>query len=171
MAEAEPSDEGSEYSDVSDDSTGLLSISETEDLCNIHYSREATVAAFEDYFEFLTAMYMDPAVIQTPPEGGWPQITVESMRPLGKTDEVVDLLRHLPYIRQDTDDGIQGMCWKPFGLHAAYRSHSRWLVCLVQLGTEGLTDWRRRWRLPRRPFSYSFPRCWSFDDSRCRNVP
>ncbi|QIW97290.1 hypothetical protein AMS68_002808 [Peltaster fructicola] len=33
-----------------------------------------------------------------PPNGGWPDITPELFKPLGKTIEVVELLAHMPYI-------------------------------------------------------------------------
>ncbi|PPJ57883.1 hypothetical protein CBER1_00202 [Cercospora berteroae] len=78
---------------------GLLSISETQDLCNISYSREATIAAFKDYFLFLTKLYLNPEQIAFPPEEGWEEITITNMQPLGKTDEVIELLQHLPYIK------------------------------------------------------------------------
>lgn len=79
--------------------SGLLSISETLDLCNISYSREATIAAFKEYFLFLTELYLDPEQIVFPPEEGWEEITITNMQPLGKTDKVIELLRHLPYIK------------------------------------------------------------------------
>ncbi|WPA98275.1 uncharacterized protein RHO25_002887 [Cercospora beticola] len=79
--------------------SGLLSISETLDLCNISYSREATIAAFKEYFLFLTELYLDPEQIVFPPTEGWEEITITNLRPLGKTDEVIELLRHLPYIK------------------------------------------------------------------------
>lgn len=77
----------------------LLSISETQDLCNISYSREATIAALKDYFLFLTELYLDPEQVAFSPKEGWEEITITNMRPLGKTDEVIQLLRHLPYIK------------------------------------------------------------------------
>lgn len=69
------------------------------------YSREGTVNAIRDYCEFLKSMYLEEACVVEPPDGGWPVITPETMEPLGKSDEVVALLRELPYIR-------------PYGIHA-----------------------------------------------------
>lgn len=43
-------------------------------------------------------MYLDEAVVVYPPEGGWPSITKEV---LPKADEVIALLRQLPYITMD----------------------------------------------------------------------
>jgi hypothetical protein len=69
-------------------------------LSEVSYSHNATIAAITDYFEFLASMYMKESAILRPPEGGWPQITADGLREHGvdKTDEVVHLLRHLPYI-------------------------------------------------------------------------
>lgn len=74
-------------------------------LDSITYSRNATVAAVRDYYAFLASMYLDPADVQTPPATGWPSI--DSLQCTDKTPEVLDLLCHLPYIRQDEDDGTQ----------------------------------------------------------------
>lgn len=69
-------------------------------LREITYSREATIAAVRDYHTFLTSLYLDEAEVIEPPKDGWPSITSESLHDLGKTDEVIALLRHLPYIRR-----------------------------------------------------------------------
>lgn len=79
----------------------------------VSYSREATVAAVSDYFNFLAKMYLNESNILRPPEGGWPEITPERLKGLGKTDEVVLLLRHLPYLgdlpdRSAVDAGPSG---------------------------------------------------------------
>ena len=68
------------------------------ELSQISYSRDECVAAFRDYFDFLTKMYLKPSEVLIPPKGGWPEITADSLQSLGKTDTVIDLLRHLPYI-------------------------------------------------------------------------
>ncbi|GIZ37970.1 hypothetical protein CKM354_000139800 [Cercospora kikuchii] len=65
---------------------------------DIIYSHEATVAAFKGYYEFLTKMYIDPGMIKTPPVTGWAHITCESMQAIGKSEKVVALLRHVPYV-------------------------------------------------------------------------
>jgi hypothetical protein len=68
-------------------------------LSEIPSSPETYISAIRDYYEFLAAMYLDPADIEEPPEGGWPTITPSTYRLLGKSDEVISLLRHLPYLR------------------------------------------------------------------------
>ena len=73
------------------------------------YSRDKCVAVIRDFYEFLTSMFMDPTFIVEPPPGGWPSIDADAMRELGKTDEVVDLLRHLPYIANNVSaEGLPG---------------------------------------------------------------
>ncbi|KAI1474545.1 hypothetical protein F4774DRAFT_325125 [Daldinia eschscholtzii] len=75
-------------------------------LDEISYSRDVTVAATRDYYTFLTKMYLKESDVIEPPEGGWPNLTT-NLQSLGKTDEVLSLLRHLPYIRRHSDDRDQ----------------------------------------------------------------
>ena len=57
------------------------------------------------FYQFLTTLvFYEPADILYPPPGGWPQIR-EKLAPWHKTDEVVELLRHLPYL--DSRPGIR----------------------------------------------------------------
>lgn len=73
-------------------------------LREVTYSRDTTVAAVRDYYTFLTQMYLDKNLIKEPPKGGWPSITPQSMRGLGKTKKVISLLRYLPYIDGPSND-------------------------------------------------------------------
>jgi len=68
------------------------------------YSRETTVKAVRSYYAFLVAKLgaIRPSCIIEPPVGGWPNITAASLVSLKKTDEVVELLRHLPYIKGES---------------------------------------------------------------------
>lgn len=71
------------------------------DLEDIVYSREATVAAVSSFYTFLTKMYLPESKLVYPPPGGWPDIVNASqdiLQSFGKSEEVVDLLAHLPYI-------------------------------------------------------------------------
>jgi len=47
-------------------------------------------------------MYLDESVVAEAPPGGWPAIDV--LRDMDKTSEVLELLRHLPYIRREFED-------------------------------------------------------------------
>ncbi|KAK4044653.1 hypothetical protein C8A01DRAFT_31149 [Parachaetomium inaequale] len=77
------------------------------ELHEVSYSREATVAAVREYYCFLTRMYLKECYVAEPPEWGWPEINPETLGVLGKTDEVISLLRHLLYI-QSSDDSALG---------------------------------------------------------------
>ncbi|KAF3770636.1 hypothetical protein M406DRAFT_224494, partial [Cryphonectria parasitica EP155] len=61
---------------------------------------EHLVAPFRDYYTFLTTLYLPEAALKHPPKGGWPNITRETCSGFGKTDMVIDVLRHLPYIEE-----------------------------------------------------------------------
>lgn len=83
------------------------------------YSLDETVAVFKDFFIFLTQMYMDPDCIEEPPEGGWPNITQETMRQLKKHDNVIELLRHLPRVLLDKRPEILPKClWMDWTVRA-----------------------------------------------------
>ncbi|KFY12732.1 hypothetical protein V492_03697 [Pseudogymnoascus sp. VKM F-4246] len=69
------------------------------ELEDITYSRDECVAAVRGYYDFLSQMYHEGSDVLSPPNGGWPAITQDNLRGLGKTDEVISLLRSLPYIR------------------------------------------------------------------------
>ncbi|KAH0355770.1 hypothetical protein KCU83_g1505, partial [Aureobasidium melanogenum] len=72
------------------------------ELHEVGYSREATIAAFRDYYQFLTTMFLPEDRVKEPPAGGWPVITKENTHLLGKNDEVFELIRHLPYVPEET---------------------------------------------------------------------
>ncbi|KAF4872700.1 hypothetical protein CGCSCA1_v008094 [Colletotrichum siamense] len=65
---------------------------------SFEYSHDATVKAITSLYEFMERMYgEEEALLKYPPPTGWPQITHESFAGLGKTTEVIELLRHIPY--------------------------------------------------------------------------
>ncbi|KAF1969271.1 hypothetical protein BU23DRAFT_582752 [Bimuria novae-zelandiae CBS 107.79] len=72
-------------------------------LDDVSYSLAKCIEAIRDYYNFLTKLYLDPSEIVQPPEGGWSTITSTALQGLGKSNEVITLLRNLPYIR--TTDG------------------------------------------------------------------
>lgn len=69
------------------------------------YSRDTAVKAVRSYYTFLAAKLgaIRPSCIIEPPVGGWRNITIASLAPPQKTEEVVELLRHLPYIKGDSE--------------------------------------------------------------------
>lgn len=62
------------------------------------YSQDVCVAALTSLYESLP--HIASSDIRYPPAEGWPEITQASLQAVGlrKTDQVVELLRHLPYI-------------------------------------------------------------------------
>ncbi|RYN29170.1 hypothetical protein AA0113_g5865 [Alternaria arborescens] len=99
-------------------------------------------------------MYADESVIQEPPQDGWPTISPNGWPEFDKTDKVIDLLRHLPYISGFTqiapdcdlvswhtcrgdEDGVDfHEVSEPFEDEAKIPSH---IVGLTLQGTHGLT--------------------------------
>ncbi|EHK27311.1 uncharacterized protein TRIVIDRAFT_63076 [Trichoderma virens Gv29-8] len=73
-------------------------------LSEITYSREECISAIRGYYDFLTKLYLNESDVIEPPAEGWPEITTSIMQLLGKTDEVISLLRHLPYIQKPSND-------------------------------------------------------------------
>ncbi|ETS73941.1 hypothetical protein PFICI_13807 [Pestalotiopsis fici W106-1] len=61
------------------------------------YSREDTIdAILRCYLAVVNQAYLDDSALIIPPVDGWSDINIE-----GKDDVVLDLLRHLPYLRSD----------------------------------------------------------------------
>jgi hypothetical protein len=111
-------------------------------LSEVSYSLEETVAAIRDYFEFLTRVYLDESLVLLPPEGGWPEITPERLQGLGKTDDVIQLLRHIPYI-QDGDWIYAGPCKIMFynWARAVRGTNTSKDFENMRIGTEPYGDW------------------------------
>jgi hypothetical protein len=67
------------------------------------YEKNVIVGCIKRHYDVLVrAAYLDPNDIETPPPEGWSdeQLPVEILRALGRSEEVVELLRHLPYIKR-----------------------------------------------------------------------
>jgi hypothetical protein len=58
--------------------------------------------ALRDFYSFLARLpWLEPYNILEPPAQGWPDITSNNFAPLHKNDTVIELLKHLPYLRMD----------------------------------------------------------------------
>lgn len=68
------------------------------------YSRDEIVSELTSFYEFLVSLHLPPSALKIPPPGGWPRITPAYLSFLNKNDTVVDLIRHIPFIRQDWDE-------------------------------------------------------------------
>lgn len=63
------------------------------------YNRDEVIASVTEFYEFLTThLHFYPSEVKTPPPSGWPQITPKRFTFLQKSDTVINLLRHLPYL-------------------------------------------------------------------------
>ncbi|OBT76330.1 hypothetical protein VF21_03329 [Pseudogymnoascus sp. 05NY08] len=66
----------------------------------------AIVEPIASFYALLSTFpYLPASDILTPPAAGWPQADIVNFRKLGKTDLVVEVLKHLPYIRTDGNRG------------------------------------------------------------------
>ena len=58
------------------------------------------INAVKDYYSFLIKLpYIPPEALFFPPAEGWTGVNEQELRSRGKTEEVIELLRHLPYLR------------------------------------------------------------------------
>ena len=67
------------------------------------YSRDEIVSELTSFYEFLVGLHLPPSALKIPPPGGWPNLTPEYLAFLKKNDTVVDLIQHLPYVKQDDE--------------------------------------------------------------------
>jgi hypothetical protein len=71
------------------------------------YSHSSTVSAIRSFYQFFSTLpSLAPEYIWEPPSGGWSEINTISLSHLGKNKDVIDLLRHMPYIN-DTQIAFQ----------------------------------------------------------------
>ena len=62
-------------------------------------SREDTIRALTTFYrQIIRHPYLEESALKIPPLSGWTTIDEDKMRSLGKTDAVIDLLLHLPYL-------------------------------------------------------------------------
>ena len=62
-------------------------------------TRDEIISIITNFYTFLTTYpFLHPENIKTPPASGWPSSIVDAWRKMGKSEAVLDLLAHLPYI-------------------------------------------------------------------------
>lgn len=70
------------------------------------YSRGETIAAITDFYTFYIRLpYVNPTALVFPPASGWPDINAAELHERGRSNEVIELLRHLPCLE---NPGIRG---------------------------------------------------------------
>jgi hypothetical protein len=80
----------------------LLYTSANDSIFTMVHNRDVLVNCIKRYYDLLIrAAYLDPNAIETPPPSGWTdeQLEVDILRVLGRSETVIDLLRHIPYIK------------------------------------------------------------------------
>ncbi|KAF2649565.1 hypothetical protein K491DRAFT_668733 [Lophiostoma macrostomum CBS 122681] len=69
--------------------------------------------ALRDFYHFLAKLpWVEPDDILEPPEQGWPNINTENFRAFKKNSAVIELLKHLPYIRMDGPNDEYEFAWR-----------------------------------------------------------
>ena len=68
------------------------------------YDQDLIVRELTSLYQLLTRVHIAPSELLLPPDGGWPALTPQYLRPMGKTARVNELIRHLPYIRREQYD-------------------------------------------------------------------
>ncbi len=77
------------------------------------YSRDSVVRRVTQYYELLEKLaYIDDSEIARPPPTGWTdeQLHVEMLMAAERSGKVVDLVRHLPYLRCDRELEVYAPC-------------------------------------------------------------
>lgn len=70
--------------------------------------REELVSELTSFYEFLVGLHIPEDRLKRAPPGGWPSINQQKLAYLNKDDDVIDVLKHIPYIDQeDRDEGYQ----------------------------------------------------------------
>ncbi|KAJ4376337.1 hypothetical protein N0V83_001620 [Neocucurbitaria cava] len=77
---------------------------------DVTYSRSACIDAIRGCYRFLATLDLDDALVSEPPDSGWPSITPSVLKDLDKTNEVVALLRHLPYLDNQAEPKCAPKC-------------------------------------------------------------
>ncbi|CAN9115525.1 unnamed protein product [Alternaria alternata] len=70
------------------------------------YDRDVVVNCIQRHYDLLVRMaYLDPDVVLHPPPEGWSdeQLVVDTLQERKRSERVIDLLRHMPYLSKNMD--------------------------------------------------------------------
>lgn len=71
--------------------------------------------ALQDFYGFLTLLpWLEPSDVLEPPAQGWPNINSDNFAPLHKNSAVIELLKHLPYLRMDGPYEKYALVWSTY---------------------------------------------------------
>lgn len=87
------------YSNSTDTSISFKDKQTPEITIIMPYNRDEVVASVTKFYDFLTThLHFYPSELESPPPDGWSQITSSRFSCQRKSDTVINLLRHLPYL-------------------------------------------------------------------------
>ncbi|KAF2639090.1 hypothetical protein P280DRAFT_403991 [Massarina eburnea CBS 473.64] len=92
------------------------------------YDRDAIVGCLKRHYDLLVRMaYLNPTTIQEPPPSGWSddQLAIDILRAMGRSEKVIDLLRHLPYLHE-TKHYDEDIHIYPETMAISYRNDTGW---------------------------------------------
>jgi hypothetical protein len=77
--------------------------------------RIEVTTALRDFYRFLTKLpWFEPDDLLEPPEHGWPNINSDNFAEFHKSSRVIELLRHLPYVRMDGPSKEYKLAWSTY---------------------------------------------------------
>lgn len=86
--------------------TSLPLRSLTRDLTDV---LKTVQTAMLKYFTLLSRMpHIQPGALRQPPVDGWPSVNTEKLQAMGKTNEAIEFLRHLPCLVHDPEYNSHG---------------------------------------------------------------
>ncbi|KAK1990437.1 hypothetical protein LX36DRAFT_407779 [Colletotrichum falcatum] len=91
------------------------------------YDRGVVVDCLRRHYDLLVRMgYMESSAVELPPAGGWSdaELRVDALRAMGRSEAVIDLLRHIPYVRENDDADPVEIYTETFPLR--YLRSGRW---------------------------------------------
>lgn len=65
------------------------------------YDIQELAAIFTDFYEFLATLHYDPADLKLPPPQGWDAAIFPKSLVDSKSEDVVELMKHLPYFKEN----------------------------------------------------------------------
>ncbi|KAH7070684.1 hypothetical protein BKA63DRAFT_545167 [Paraphoma chrysanthemicola] len=90
--------------------------------------------ALRDFYSFLARLpWLEPSDILEPPPQGWPSINSDNFAPLHKSSAVIDLLKHIPYLRMDGSFERYTLidCWEIPDTSQRENNFPDWVVALT----------------------------------------
>ncbi|OHE91959.1 hypothetical protein CORC01_12747 [Colletotrichum orchidophilum] len=91
------------------------------------YDRNVVVNCLKRHYELLVRMgYMDASAVELPPAAGWSdaELRVDALRAMGRSETVIDLLRHIPYVHENEEADPVEVYTETFPLR--YLRNGRW---------------------------------------------